>query len=187
MIKKHTREKGRSPSPFASLVHRIEETTALDPTAQRIDDVVEPALSASRSTDLLRGKWLGHAVHPLLTDLPLGAWMSTSLLDLFGGKRSRPAAEGLLGFGTVLVLPTVLTGTAEWAGLRGEERRVGLVHAGLNVVAVGCYGASWIARRRGLYRMGVGLALVGGVTATVSGYLGGHLTVARKVGTTDAD
>ena len=42
--------------------------------------------------DVLSGTWLGHALHPMLTDIPIGSFTSGSLLDVFGGKRARPAA-----------------------------------------------------------------------------------------------
>ena len=39
---------------------------------------------------VLRGEWLGHAVHPLLTDVVLGTWTSAHVLDLFGGPTPHP-------------------------------------------------------------------------------------------------
>src|SRR5476649_213166 len=31
--------------------------------------------------DFLHGKWLGHALHPVLTDIPIGAWTTALALD----------------------------------------------------------------------------------------------------------
>ncbi|WP_205857448.1 DUF2231 domain-containing protein, partial [Phytoactinopolyspora endophytica] len=78
-------------------------------------------------------------------------------------------------------VPTALTGIAEWTNTTGRERRVGLVHALGNTAALGLYAASWNARRRNRHAMGVLLGLAGGVVASGSGYLGGHLAMARKV------
>lgn len=58
---------------------------------------------------------------------------------------------------------------------------MGLVHASGNVVVLGLYGASLAARSRSWHATGVVLSLAGGGVAIVSGYLGGHLTLARKV------
>lgn len=165
------------------LTRRLEEATILDdyePVPRKVAD----ALVASRGRrQLLQGEWLGHALHPLLTDLPLGAWIGTAVLDLAGGKQSRPAATKLLTFGVVAALPTAITGLAEWARVTdAPTRRVGLVHAALNVSALVLYSGSLIARRRGQHRFGVGLGLGGGLVAGASGHLGGHMSLARKVG-----
>jgi uncharacterized membrane protein len=172
-------------SPFVPVIEYIEADGSLDTLADRLTPLVQPLVSSPRLRDLLRGRWLGHALHPLLTDFPLGAWTCTSLLDLFGGRRSRPAAEGLLAFGLATAVPTVLAGAAEWTATDGRERRVGLVHAGINTVALSLYTASLVTRRRHHHALAVGLGVAGGITATVGGYFGGHLTLARKVGTAD--
>jgi uncharacterized membrane protein len=152
----------------------------LDPVAR----VIRPAASAVVSTHVartaLRGRWLGHAAHPMLTDFPLGLWMSGTLLDLVGGVESRRGARTLVGLGVLTALPTALTGVAEWSAVETpRDRRTGLVHAGVNTVALALYASSWRARVRG--RDGVALAVAGGLTATVGGFFGGHLTEVRKV------
>jgi uncharacterized membrane protein len=166
-------------------MQRIEAAESLDPVADRLAPIAAPIIRPNRLRGLLRGDWLGHSAHPMLTDLPLGAWTCTSLLDVFGGRGSRPAAEGLLAFGLAAATPTVLTGAAEWLATSGQRRRVGLLHATVNLAAFGLYGASLGARRRNRHGVGVGLGLLGGLTATAGGYLGAHLTVARNVGTRD--
>jgi uncharacterized membrane protein len=116
----------------------------------------------------------------MLTDFPLGLWMSGTLLDLVGGAESRRGARTLVGLGVLMALPTALTGVAEWAAIEApRDRRTGLVHAGVNTLALGLYATSWLARVRG--RGGVALAVAGGLTATIGGFFGGHLTEVRKV------
>jgi uncharacterized membrane protein len=133
----------------------------------------------------LRGAWLGHALHPLLTDFPLGAWMSASFLDLFGGAEARRPAQRLVGFGLVAALPTVAAGLAEWRETGGGARRIGVVHAAVNSTATLLYGSSWVARRLGSRRSAVALGVAGGIVATTGGYFGGHLSLVRKIGTAD--
>lgn len=162
------------------LVRRIEQAEALDRLDAVLGPVAQSILRDPRRADLLRGTWFGHAIHPLLTDLPLGMWMSGTVLDLIGGPVDRPAARRLIGLGVLAALPTAATGVAEWDGLRvRRDRRTGVLHAVLNSTALACYTSSWLARRRG--RSGTAAALCGGVAAILGGYLGGHLTEARNV------
>ncbi|GAA3934685.1 DUF2231 domain-containing protein [Actinomadura viridis] len=176
-------EAGRS--PFVPAMRGIERARGLDTIGKGLEPVIRPLSSSTRTAALLRGRWFGHAAHPALTDLPLGAWTCTSLLDLFGGRRARPAARGLLAFGLAAAVPTVLSGAVEWDETEGGDRRVGVAHAGINGLAACLYGASLMARRRHRHGLGVGLALAGGAAAIVGGYLGGHLTLVRHVGSSD--
>ena len=130
---------------------------------------------------MLRGEWLGHALHPVLTDVVLGTWTSASLLDLFGGRDSSPRPSG--SSAPVCRLRPDRLGRLGRVVVRGpRDKRVGLVHAVTNGVAVGVYTASWLARRRGRHGTGAGLALAGAAVSGVGAYLGGHLAEARKVG-----
>ncbi|HVL06458.1 MAG TPA: DUF2231 domain-containing protein [Acidimicrobiales bacterium] len=167
-------------------MRRIEGDSRVDGLAGRLEAVAGAVVRSPGTADALRGVWLGHALHPLLTDFPLGAWMSASFLDLFGGDRARPASQRLVGFGLLVAVPTAAAGLAEWRDTGGGARRVGAVHAGINSTATLLYGCSWLARRRGAHRSAVALGVGGGVVATLGGYFGGHLTLVRKIGTSDA-
>ena len=130
---------------------------------------------------MLRGEWLGHAVHPLLTDVVLGTWTSASLLDVLGGPDVSAAAQRLIGTGVLAAGPTAWTGWAEWSTAGPHDKRVGLVHAVSNGVAISICAASWFARRRGRHGIGGRLALAGSAVSGVAAYSGGHLTEGRKV------
>jgi nitrite reductase/ring-hydroxylating ferredoxin subunit/uncharacterized membrane protein len=135
--------------------------------------------------DALSGTPLGHALHPLLTDLPIGTWTSSLLLDLLGGPAARPASERLIALGLLAATPTAATGLNDWADTTPASdgvRRIGAVHAVANVAALGLYAASWAARRRGRHGRGVAFGLAGLGALTVGGHLGGHLSYARAVG-----
>ena len=54
-----------------------------------------------------------------------------------------------------------------------------------NGTALSAYAASWLARRRGEHPRGVKLALAGAAVSGFGAYLGGHLAIARKVGSHD--
>ncbi|HVE45364.1 MAG TPA: Rieske 2Fe-2S domain-containing protein [Acidimicrobiales bacterium] len=160
---------------------RVERAEWLDPVARPLSKAVARLIPSDPVKSLLSGTWLGHPLHPLLTDIPIGSWTSAWVLDLVGGKRSRPAADQLIGLGVVTALPTAAAGLADWSDYVGAERRVGLVHAGANVAAIGCYGLSYLARRRGARSRGLALSFLGAALATAGGYLGGHLSYAQGV------
>ena len=156
-------------------VEQIEQATSLDGAADRVGDIVAQAIPNGPRKDFLSGTWLGHVLHPMLTDLPIGFWSSAFVLDLVGGKKSRPAAEFLVGLGVLSALPTAATGASDWSDTEGGTRRVGLVHAAANTSALALYAWSWKARRQQHHARGVALGLLGATAATVGGYLGGHL------------
>lgn len=154
----------------------------LDRAAVPLGDAVRNALDHQPTKDVLSGTWLGHPLHPLLTDLPIGFWTSAFTLDLVGGRSTRRAATQLVAWGVVSAVPTVISGASDWGDTTSGERRVGLVHAVANTTALACYTASWWARVRGRHARGVALGLVGATAATVGGYLGGHLLQSLGVG-----
>lgn len=111
--------------------------------------------------------------------------MSASLLDVMGRGRFADASEHLLRFGVLVAVPTAAAGLAELpeAGLRA--RRVAVVHAAVNSTALVLYAASLAARRRKRFGVGVALGIGAGVTATVGGYFGGHLSFVSGIGVED--
>jgi nitrite reductase/ring-hydroxylating ferredoxin subunit len=163
------------------LVRRIERFTALDKVAKPLAGLVGKAVRPRGVRNLLSGTKLGHPAHPMLTDLPIGAWSMSALLDTVGGASAEPAADLLIGAGILSAIPTAMTGLNDWSDTIGGETRVGVVHAGANVAALGLYGASLLARRGGRRGRGKALGFAGLGVLMVGGYLGGHLSFARAV------
>lgn len=165
------------------LASNIAGIEALDGPAGKILDVLSKTIRPGRARDALSGTFLGHTLHPLLTDVPIGTWTSALILDLSGGPRAQPAARRLIGVGVLAALPTATTGWVEWADsakTHTSTRRVGVVHAAANVTALSLYGASYVARRRG--GSGRVLALAGASALAVGGHLGGHLSYVHGEG-----
>lgn len=176
-----------TPTPSSvEWIRTLEDTEALDRLVRLFTPVGNFFVSDPARRDLLRGAWLGHAVHPTLTDLPIGLWSSAVVLDLVGGKKARPAAQRLVGLGVLAAGPTAWTGWAEWAGRSQRDQRVGAMHALWVGVTIAGFASSWRARRRGNHGRGVLLALASSATLGTTAFLGGHLAVARKVGSRDA-
>lgn len=163
------------------VVHSLENAGALDRLARPMAWLSRPTGEQPLSR-LLTGEPLGHALHPALTDAPLGLWSSSMLLDLVGGKDKRSASQLLLAAGLVSAVPTAMTGLAEWRRTARPESRVASLHAVLNSAALVLYAASLAARRRGRHEAGVAMSLAGTGVSVASAFLGGHLTTARKTG-----
>ncbi|HEX9993884.1 MAG TPA: DUF2231 domain-containing protein [Acidimicrobiales bacterium] len=157
---------------------RLEDAAAQDGPVGVLAAAARRTVTGPRRRSVLGGRWLGHALHPLLTDVPLGTWMSASFLDLAGGRAARPAAQRLVAAGLVASLPTVAAGLSDWTVTTRGQQRVGVVHAAANTAALGLYAASLVARRRGRHPAGVGLGLLGATAASVGGFFGGHLALA---------
>lgn len=166
-------------------IGRVERAEFLDAPANKLAGLVGKWLKPGLIKDLLSGTGTGHPAHPILILLPLGSWASAFFLDLAGRNDdgTAAAARRLIILGNLSALPTALTGLSDWADTQGAERRVGLVHAALNVTALGIFTASAVARGAQARGVGVATAALGMGLVTVSGWLGGHLAYARGVGT----
>lgn len=159
----------------------LEGARALDGPVTAVQPHVTKLFGSGARGRVLRGEWLGHALHPLLTDVVIGSWLSAGVLDVVGGDDSAGSARTLVATGLLAAGPTAWTGWAEWAGISRPDQRVGLVHAGTNAVAIGLYAASWLARRRGDHGSGRTLSMAGFAVSGAGAYLGGHLAAAKKV------
>lgn len=167
---------------FQELVKRIEETAALDQVSHPIAGLAGRATSPDGVKNALSGTWLGHQLHPMLTDLPIGAWTMAAALDWTAGRSGAPAARRLVGLGVLAALPAVATGASDWSETYGAEQRVGVVHALSNLTATALQSASYLVRRRGRRLTGVALSTAGLGIVMGAGYLGGHLSLNRGVG-----
>ena len=166
-------------------VDALESIVALDRAALKLAGAVSDAVPAGAARDALSGTWLGHALHPLLTDVVIGSFISATLLDLLGGDDTGRARERLIEVGLLTVAPTVASGLSDWSMTVYGDRRtrpVGLVHASANLTASALYGASLAARRRGAPGRARLLSLAGAAALSLGGHLGGHLSLTRGVG-----
>lgn len=167
------------------MIEAVESAGFLDRPGKALGKQVRSKLSASRVKEALSGTWLGHAAHPMLTDVVIGSFTSATLLDLLGGDESGEASERLIAVGMAAYGPTALTGVKDWADSEPVDdgvRRAGLVHAAANSTALALYVASLAARRRGSRRTGVLLGALGAGVLGAGGFLGGHLSFAKGVG-----
>ncbi len=167
-----------------TLTEKLERAEVLDRPADLVADAVGRIVAGPRARALLGGRWLGHPIHPLLVTVPIGTWTGALVLDVTA--KDAAAARHLVGVGVLSAIPTMVAGTSDWSQTTGAPRRVGLVHAASNAVALAFFGGSWVARRRSR-ALGVALALAGSGALSVGGYLGGHLSYVEGVGVEPAD
>ena len=129
-------------------IRSLEGWGALDgvarPVMERIRRLVRPRIVRN----LLSGTYLGHPLHPMLTDVPIGAWGMAALLDAVGGRAVEPTADLLVKVGAVAALPTAAAGLNDWSDTDGPAKRVGLVHGTANTLALSLYMGSLVARGR---------------------------------------
>jgi nitrite reductase/ring-hydroxylating ferredoxin subunit/uncharacterized membrane protein len=162
-------------------ISRLEQESRLDravSAGQRAARLIRPG----KLRDVLHGVWLGHPLHPVLVQVPVGAWLSASILDLARGDER--AARLLVATGLIAAVPAALAGAADWSEQHEQQMRVGIVHAAGNVVALGLYGASLTSRDPRLSRA---LRLTGLAAVSASGLLGGHISFRLAGGANHAE
>jgi nitrite reductase/ring-hydroxylating ferredoxin subunit/uncharacterized membrane protein len=165
---------------MTDVVDRLEHAGTLDPMVSAVRRIVRAALRPQRLRDALHGVWLGHPLHPALTDIPIGTWTAAAVLDAMPGTGN--AAATMIATGCVGYVPTILAGWADWSELHEQQQRVGLVHAVAGAAAFSCYVASLSARASGHPTRGKALSYLGFTMVSVTGYLGGHLAFRQAAG-----
>jgi nitrite reductase/ring-hydroxylating ferredoxin subunit/uncharacterized membrane protein len=163
-------------------VRAAARTSVFDGVAARLSVGLSYVTHKHPLSTLLAGTWLGHPVHPVLTDVPIGCWTSAVVLDLTGSRARHDAARRLVGAGVLAAIPTAMTGLADWADTGDETRRIGTVHSLLNLTGAALFGLSWLARRHDRHVRGVALSLAGTALVTAGAALGGHLVYRTGTG-----
>lgn len=168
-----------------AVLDRLERDQRLDPAVGAVQAVVGKLPMPRPLLDALHGVWLGHPAHPMLVQVPVGAWLSAGILDLVPGAER--GADGLVGVGLSTAGVAAWAGWADWSKLHPEQQRVGVVHAATNGTAIALYAASLLARRAGRRGLGKLLGFAGLAVVNVGGYLGGHLSYRQAAGANHAE
>ncbi len=131
------------------------------------------------------GRWVGHPLHPALSDLPVGLWTGATLLDMTDrgpAPRSGLDAAGMLSAaGIAASCATALTGLSDWTVSDEQDRRVGLFHGLLNTAALGLQCASLGTRMTGHRGTARTLGAASLTVTAAAAYLGGHLVFTKGV------
>ncbi len=162
------------------ILDRVADIATFDKAIEPARRAVLGALRPPAFKDFLHGTWLGHPLHPVIVQVPVGSWISAGLLDAV--PPLRPAATLLIGTGVAAAVPAALTGAADWSEQETGVRRLGAVHASLNSVALSLYVGSLVARARGRGGLGRVLSYAGLGVASTSAAIGGHMSYAQASG-----
>lgn len=129
--------------------------------------------------DVLHGTWLGHALHPVLTDFAIGAWYIGGAFDavaaLSGSHEARWTGDRLAETGFALAIPTALTGLTDYSTTSPENTRPATLHGLLNATGFVLYGLSIADRRWGNRKRGLALSYGAQSLMLFSAWLGGEL------------
>jgi nitrite reductase/ring-hydroxylating ferredoxin subunit/uncharacterized membrane protein len=154
----------------------LEEQPVLETAQARINEVLRPLVGWADRTgvkDVLHGRQIGHALHPIATDATIGFWTSALVLDFVGARKS---ARFLTAVGNASALVTAASGTADWTVTDGRERRLGLLHGLMNLAGLACQTVAVVSPRR--YRS---WSLAGYAISMAAAYVGGELVYDRAL------
>jgi uncharacterized membrane protein len=137
--------------------------------------------------DFLKGKWLGHPLHPILVHVPMAMWPGALVFDLISQWKGSNAMVRLafyaIVFGLAASLLAVPAGLVDWSGIKKEKPawKIGLYHMTLNLVVALLFAVNLGLRLRtfreatAVAGAPLALSLIGTVLLVGSAYLGGLL------------
>lgn len=178
------------------IVTTITRQEWLEPAEVRVQKLLHNAFASGgrggqKVKNFLHGTWLGHPLHVILTDVPIGAWTAALVFDLLEVTSQRRefagAADTSIAVGLVGAAGAAVTGLTDWQDIDPPARRVGLVHGLINVAGVALFATSLILRKRKARSSGRILAALGYAVATAAAYLGGNLVYEQGIGVDHAN
>ncbi len=169
-------------------IGKIGELERLKPAEEALQQLIHKAFrfkGGRKFKNFLHGTWIGHPLHVILTDVPIGAWTTAIVfdaLDSMGPRRYNGAADTAVTLGLIGAVAAAAAGVTDWQDIDPPARRIGLVHGILNVASVALFGSSLLSRRKGHRTRGKSLAALGYAVSVAAARLGGNLVYGQKVG-----
>ena len=143
----------------SAVMTAVEQQQWLETVSAKVQPAITHTFAAGgplgrQLKNFLHGTWLGHPLHPVLTDIPLGAWTTALVLDGLEGATGRTefgrSAKTAIKVGLIGAVGAALTGVTDWQHTEQRARRLGLLHGVLNTVAAALYTTSLVQRHRQL-------------------------------------
>jgi nitrite reductase/ring-hydroxylating ferredoxin subunit/uncharacterized membrane protein len=173
---------------------RLTDQPGLDAIAEPLSDAVRGAYDAAgplgrQAKNFLHGVWLKHPLHPVVTDIPIGAWTTGLVLDAVAkdDPKLQEAADIAIAVGLAGAAAAAVSGLTDWSETSGRARRTGLVHGLLNIAATTLYAAAYALRKNGSRRSGQTCAIAGYSIAAGAAWFGGDLVYDQRIGVTRAE
>jgi nitrite reductase/ring-hydroxylating ferredoxin subunit/uncharacterized membrane protein len=170
------------------------DNPALDRIADPLSKAIRGAYEAAgpigqQAKNAAHGVWLGHPLHPVFTDIPVGAWTTALALDVAaeGDEGMERAATFAIGVGLAGAVGAAVTGLTDWSETDAQARRTGLIHGLLNVTATALFATAYTLRKTSSPAAGRPFAWAGFAIALGSAYLGGDLVYGQRIGVDHAD
>lgn len=169
----------------------IDKQDWMEPLANTIQAAIDGAFKSGgeagqKVANFLHGTWLGHPLHSVLTDVPIGSWTAALVLDamdeISGREEFGRGADAAVAVGIAGAVGSAVTGLTDWHKIDGQARRIGLTHGLMNATALACYTTSLVLRRRNARQAGRGFSLLGFAISSAAAYLGGHLVYSKQIG-----
>jgi len=127
--------------------------------------------------DFLVGTWLGHPLHALVTDVPIGALTLVIILDVLG---QAVAADVALLVGVLAMLAAALAGYADYSTTDGRARVRATLHSSIMLVSLVIYVVSLGIRATGptSRTVPIVLSIVAYVILAAGAFVGGDVVYA---------
>jgi nitrite reductase/ring-hydroxylating ferredoxin subunit/uncharacterized membrane protein len=125
--------------------------------------------------DLLNGRWLGHPLHGVLTDAPIGILFLVIVFDVLGNPG---AATVALAVGILTMLAAALAGFADYADTDGKARERATLHSTLMLGALVLYLVSLVLRLgsgSAASTAGIVVSILAFLVLTAAAYVGGDV------------
>jgi nitrite reductase/ring-hydroxylating ferredoxin subunit/uncharacterized membrane protein len=176
-------------------VPKLLDQPALDALAQPLSRAVRAVYASAGepgrvAKNVAHGVWLSHPLHPVFTDIPIGAWTAGLVIDAVAAARRdramQRAGDVAIAVGLAGAAAAAVTGLTDWSETNGRSQRNGLVHGLLNIAATSLYAAAYLLRRNGSRGAGQKYALAGFTIAAGSAWIGGDLVYDQRIGVSHA-
>jgi nitrite reductase/ring-hydroxylating ferredoxin subunit/uncharacterized membrane protein len=167
----------------------IDRQQWLNPVEKTLQTAVHKAFGkgpgGQKVKNFLHGVGIGHPLHVIITDVPIGSWTAAIICDslelVTGNEALGDAADYCIGIGLAGAAGAAITGLTDWSDVDGPARRVGLVHAALNIAGVALQTSSLVARRKSRAK-GKGLSALGFLASAAAAWFGGELVYEQRIG-----
>ncbi|HEX5430909.1 MAG TPA: Rieske 2Fe-2S domain-containing protein [Bryobacteraceae bacterium] len=177
--------------PAQGAVGVIARQEWMRPLEEKLQDAIHCSFTSGGANgqkvkNFLHGTWIGHPLHVILTDVPIGAWTAAMVFDVLDsmsrGNQWQSAANGAIAIGLAGAAGAAIAGLTDWQNTDPPARRIGLTHGLLNVGGVTLFASSLAMRKRNCGTAGRALSILGYAVATVAARLGGNMVYEQRVG-----